>query len=139
MPPMSSPLGAVLAALVDAIRADAGVAALVGARVYAVRAAKDAVVPYVTIGEPTEAGWHAFNHPGAAGSLRLHIWTEPDRLDRVALVYGALHARLDRRPLALAGGYVMGDAFVTLEGAANDADGRTMHGVARYEHNTRQA
>jgi hypothetical protein len=91
------------AAAVARWKADAGVDALVGDRIYDGQAPKGAVLPYVVVGEPTQG--RAMESMGGAGSevtLTCHVWSEYEGSSECLNVVTAMTAAV-AVPLTLAG------------------------------------
>jgi len=120
---------ALIAALRDAALAHAGVAALVGARVYDDPPA-DVVFPYLTLGRaesrPSEAsGSDAIEH-----AVTLHVWSRYGGRAEALDVIAALRAALHNAPLSVEGRRLV-LLLVTFTDVFRSGDGRTTHGVLR--------
>lgn len=114
-------------ALEAALLGDAGVVAMVGASgVYASPVPSSAVLPYVEIGDHTQVEFARFGASGERSPITLHCWAA--RRDLALGLFDAVKDALHRRALAgIAGGRV---SLVTTQ---EDADGRAVQCVARYE------
>lgn len=123
-------------ALYEALRADAGVSALVGDRIYDevprapggdVRAQK----PYVSIGEDEVIADKADCLDGAEITITIHAWSAGPGAVEVKRITSAIKQALDGEQLELVGQ----NAFeIEFEGARHltEQDGLTRHGVVTF-------
>lgn len=117
-------------ALVATLRADVGVGALCGDRIYD-RPPQDVIFPYVQIGDFATSEFDGVNLLGMDASVQIHAWSR--KIGRVecrrilAAIYGALH----NADLSLSGGALV---LCRWESARDlmDSDGVTAHGIATY-------
>ena len=124
---------AIFAALVAA----GDVGALIGDRIYDA-APRNAVFPYLGIGEMRFADWSTGTETGAEHRLTLHVWSrQPGKAESYA-VMAAVTAALDDAALALDGHGLVNLRFES-GSAARDPDGITWHGVMRFRAVTEEA
>ena len=127
---MPHPALALTKAVYAALVADAGVGALVGDRIHDA-APRNAVFPYVGIGDVQTADWSTGTERGAEHRLTLHAWSRTPGKAEALAVLEAVRAALDDAALDLDG-----HALVSLRfdwaSAARDPDGLTWHGVVRF-------
>jgi hypothetical protein len=147
-----SALNPATVAVVGALRADVPVqtwlherpVAPVGTakRVYAVGAAPSQLAGRrIDVGNPSE-GWDVrFMRGGSRLTMLLHLWHTPVEFDDVsqtvtAKLWAFVAVALSPR-LVLVAPHVMLAGVPTLVDIARDPDGRTWHGVVRYEARTK--
>lgn len=122
----------VQAAVVAALKADAGVGAVVGDRIYD-RAPGSATFPFVSLG-PTLGGTEVETQGGEGWEtvVTLDVWSRyaPGRKE-AADALAAIHAALQNVDLSLSGFTVVMLRLIDSR-LMSDEDGVTTHGVARY-------
>ena len=120
----------VQAAIVAALKADAGVGAVVGDRIYD-RAPEGVAFPYVSIGAETGSPWEGSTLSGWEMVLQIDIWSRKPGAVEARQAMAAVSAALHRAEMTIAG-----NAFVlcNLESqrTMGDPDGVTTHGVQLY-------
>lgn len=127
------------AALVAAIKADAGLSALIAGRVYD-WPQSDSVYPFVTVGDINAQPWDTDSREGADNSVTVHVWARGvDARAKAREIGVALSALLHRRPASLS---VDGHSVITVsrEFGLVDRDGQgasegtslIAHGIYRY-------
>lgn len=120
----------VQAAIVAALKADAGVAALVGGRVYD-RAPEDAAFPYLSIGPEIAQPFEAQALDGWEMSLQLDAWSrKPGRVE-CRQIMAASYAALHDAALSVAGEHLV-MVVLELQLTMDDPDGVTTHGVQKF-------
>ena len=117
-------------AVVAALRADAGVAALCGARVYPYGVAS-AVFPHVAFGPLKTRAWNAGGEPGAEILFAVHALARAGGRTEALTVAEACAAALDGAGLAWSGAGMVALFFSEAE-AAQLKDGETWRAVARF-------
>lgn len=122
---------ALQAAIVAALKADAGVAALVGARVYD-RAPEGVVFPYISLGPETGEPFDAAEMSGWEASLQLDSWSRKTGRAEVKAIMAALSARLHEGSLTVAGHRFV-RSVLEFQSVLGDPDGVTVHGVQRFQ------
>lgn len=118
-------------AVIDALRADAAVGALVGDRIYD-QAPQTQFEDHVSLGPSFGEPWDAQGMRGWRAVLTLDAWTRG--VGRVACrrLMAAITAALHREPLILdAGTFVSGR--LTDQRTVDEDMGQTVHGVMRFE------
>lgn len=130
---------ALLAAVRDALLADAGVEALLGApaRIYD-EPPTDVVFPYVTLGRMESRAADASGADALEHAVTLHVWSRhggrSEALDVIAAMRAVLHnasLAIDGRKLVL--------MFAVFADVFRSGDGRTTHGVLRVRAVTESA
>jgi hypothetical protein len=132
---MSSPAWSLQQAIFAALSADAALTALIGAgRIYD-DVPQGTALPYLTLGQTTERDWStggdAATDDGREHILTLHVWSEGRGKKQAHAIIGAIREALHDRPLALAGHRLVNLRHEFSE-ARRDADGHTIHGLARF-------
>lgn len=117
-------------AVVAALRADAGVAALCGARVYPAGVAS-AVFPHVAFGPMKARAWNAGGERGAEIVFAVHALARAGGRAEALTVAEACAAALDGAAPAWSGARVVALFFSEAE-AAQLKDGETWRAVARF-------
>jgi len=119
-------------AIYTALRADAGIKALVGdpARIYD-NVPQQTTYPYITIGDDTAAEAGAADFDGQEITLTMHAWSQDRGRKEVKDILAAIYAALHDAVMAVTGAthvnlrWEFSDTF-------RDADGQTYHGVTRF-------
>ncbi len=128
---MSSAHVALRSAIHDALVADSGLAAaLGGAKVYD-EPPRNAVFPYVTLGEARIVDISADDGPTQEHQLTLHAWSRQGGHRQAHLIAGALLSALDDAPLAPDGHRLVNLRFA-LADIRRQADGQTYHALVRF-------
>lgn len=117
-------------AVVARLVADAGVAALCGARVYP-RDMASAVMPYVAFGALKERAWNAGDERGSEIVFALHAVAREGGREAAMDVACACGAALDGALLSWAGARVVA-LFFSEADAAQLRDGETWRATARF-------
>ena len=122
---------ALRAAIHDALVADSPLTSLLGGpRVYD-EPPRDALFPYVTLGEARVTDWSTGTERGEEHQLTLHAWSRQGGHKEAHLVAGALLQALDDAPLALSGHRLINLRFALVD-VRREADGRTYHALVRF-------
>lgn len=122
---------ALQAAIVSALKAGAGVAGLVGGRVYD-RPPQRAALPYISLGVEQAAPYEAHDLDGWDVSWQIDCWSrKPGRVE-IRRVMSAIHETLHNRPLVVSGHHLV-MSVLTSQTALDDPDGVTTHGVQRFD------
>jgi hypothetical protein len=127
---MTEPGFALQKAVIAALRADAGVAALTASRVYD-DPPRNVAFPYVSLGPATLADWDTATERGHVHMLHLDIWSRQGGRKEVRAVLGAVEAVLHDAALALDGHRLINLRFEFAD-IFRDEDGETMRGAVRY-------
>lgn len=127
---MTYPALALQKAVFAALVADGAVGALVGDRIHDA-APRNAVFPYVSLGEASLVDWSTGSEDGAEHRLVLHVWSRERGKSESYAILEALRARLHDATLELEGHALVNLRFEFAD-AARDPDGITWHGVARF-------
>lgn len=124
----ASPERALAAALRTQAAADAGVAAILGNRLYDDRPAEP-VYPFLTLGrvETRPAAPDALEH-----AITLHVWSRYGGRAEALDAIGALRAALDGADLPMPGRRLV-LLIATFADVFRAGDGRTTHGVLRLK------
>lgn len=128
---------AVQDALYEALRADAGVQALLGdpARLYD-HVPPDAAFPFVTLGDMQAETFDTSDHDGIMQRVTLHVWSRQRGRQECKVILEALHDRLHHRTLSITGRQHVLTRFMAAETLLDD-DGLTYHALAQYRVITR--
>jgi len=122
---------AVQSAVHGALVGDAGVAALVGARVFD-HVPADSVFPYLVIGETSGVPFDDKLKGGMMQALRVHTWSRARGATEAKEIMGAVAAALHWAGLTVTGHELAWIRFTKSE-LMLDADGLTRHGVQTFE------
>lgn len=120
-------------AVVTALKADAGVKALIGdpARVYDDHPVSAPVMPYVTMGNVSGAPFDTKTTIGREVDLTIDVWSDYRGRKQAELIMQAIYAALHRATLSVTG-YSFVNGVFTGSDSFIDADGLTRHGVIRF-------
>lgn len=119
----------VVAALKSALKADAGVSALVAGRVYT-DVPQPPTFPYIAFGPLLTAPWDASCIEGAEISVQIDAWSRKPGPAECLFINAAIRAALHTRPLAVSGhNHVL--MRVDSTRYLLDRDNETHHGVNR--------
>jgi hypothetical protein len=91
----------------------------------------EAELPYVQIGEGTEADWGTGTDAGAEHQLVLHVWSRAGGRMEARAVLAAVYDALHDAALSLDSNRLVNLRFV-LSQVWRESDGETYHGIARY-------
>ena len=127
---MTHPALALQKAVFAALAGDAGVAALVGDRIYDAPP-RHAAFPYVRLGEARMSDWSTGTEAGGEHRLTLHVWSRERGKAECWAVIEAIDAVLNDAALGLDGASLVNLRTETAE-ARRDGDGITWHGVMRF-------
>ena len=128
---------AVQSAVYGVLVADAGVTALVGARVYD-HVPSNAVFPYLSIGEAEAEPFDDKTKSGMMQALEIHTWSRARGATETKDVMAAVAAALHRAGLTVTGHELAWIRFTKSEVMLED-DGLTRHGVQTFEVATQAA
>lgn len=117
-------------AIVSRLKADATLAAIVGARVYDQPPASP-TFPYVTLGEDQTLPDRGDGYDGSNVTLTIHAWSRGTGFPEVKRMIDAVRASLTDAPLALTG-YRLVDIALADSRAVRDPDGITNHGIMNF-------
>jgi len=132
--PITLPTAASLAlraAVHAALTADAALSAVLGGPKIYDEPPREAVFPYVTLGETRIADFSTGNEAGLEHQLTLHAWSRQGGHREAHVIAGALLQALDDAPLALAGQHLVNFRFAAAD-VRREADGRTYHALVRF-------
>ena len=129
---MSDPGFALQKSVVAALRADAGITALLGspARLYD-DPPRDTAFPYVSIGPAQLADWDTASERGHLHRLHLDIWSRQGGRKEARAILAAIEAVLHDAALSLDGHRLINLRFEFAD-IFRDEDGETMRGTVRY-------
>ena len=120
---------ALIAALRTAMLAHAGLAGLVGVRVYD-DPPPDVVFPYLTLGRAESRPMDASAVEVLEHAVTLHVWSRHGGRAEALDIIAALRAALHNAPLNVTGRRLV-LMFVQFTDIFRSGDGRTTHGVVR--------
>lgn len=120
----------VQAAIVAALEADAGVAALVGARIYD-RVPEATVFPYVSLGPETGDPFDAAAMSGWDATIQIDTWSRKGGRVEAKTIMAAISARLHRGALNVTG-HALVFLLLEFQTVLDGGDGETVHGVQRF-------
>lgn len=130
---MSTVLDVTIVALVAALKAHAGVASMVGTRVFDTIAPRDTAYPLISIDSPTEGAFDTFGRPGNTTAFLINLYD--DREDKNTATLLALYRHVDNclhnKKLTLTTGEAINGTVAFLS-ALPDPDG-PMRAILRYE------
>lgn len=127
---MADPTLALQAALVAALKADAGVSALVGARVYD-RAPEAVAFPYLSLGPERTEPFDAQGTEGREIVWQVDVWSEAAGRVEARQIMAAVAARLHEGALTVTGfAFVMG--ILLSQRTLAEPDGARTHGVMTF-------
>lgn len=116
--------------LVERLRADPGLIALVGARIYGERPKGDPDWPYVLVGTVLAAPYAPSMLAGSDLSLAVHCFVRGPSADQAYLINKAVWAALDERAMTLPGGTTCMRVAVRTSEVISDAGSPTdWHGL----------
>lgn len=127
---MADPSFALQKAILAALTGAADLGALVGDRVYDA-APRNAVFPYVSIGQASVADWSTGSEAGAEHTLVLHAWSRAAGKKESYAILAAIEGALHDASLGLDGHHLVNLRFEFAD-VTRDRDGITYHGVARF-------
>jgi len=122
---------ALRAAVHAALTADAALNAVLGGpRIYD-EPPREAMFPYVTMGETRITDFSTGSEAGLEHQLTLHAWSRQGGHREAHVIAGALLQALDDAPLVLAGQHLVNFRFAAAD-VRREADGRTYHALVRF-------
>ena len=128
---MSTAAAALRAAIHDALAANAGLVALLGApRIYD-EPPQTPAFPYVTLGEARVQDFSGDGEPAEEHRLTLHAWSRQGGHREAHLIAGAVLQALDDAALAPAGHHLVNLRFSVAD-IRRENDGRTYHALGRF-------
>ncbi len=129
---MTDPSFALQVAVISALAADGTVQAYLGApaRVYD-DTPRHTAFPYVTLGNVTVASWDTATELGHEHTLTLNAWSRQGGQKEAKAVLAAAYDVLHTAALSLGGHRLISLRFEFAD-VFRDADGETVHGIARY-------
>ena len=117
-------------AVYGALITDAGVAALVGNRIFD-GPPRNLAFPSVTFGDTRSADWSTATEDGAEHRLQLHAWSRERGKAECWAVLDAIRAALAAGGLEPDGHALVNLRFESMD-VGQDRDGLTWHGIARF-------
>lgn len=117
-------------AIFEKLAGDAGVTALVGARIYD-NPPGDVIFPYLTLGEAQVDDWSDDGQAGAEHRLSLHVFSRVGGRAEAKAVMGAVNATLHDAGLTLEGHRLINLRFLNAE-TRQENDGATWRGTIRF-------
>ncbi len=119
-------------AIFSALVADATLAALIGdpPRLFDGPPGETAL-PYVQIGDGTEADWGTATERGSEHQLTMHVWSRAGGRMEARAILSAIYDALHDSSLTLEGNVLVNLRFIVSQ-VWRETDGATYHGVARY-------
>ena len=127
---MTHPSFALQKALFAALVADGALGALIADRIYDAPP-RDAVFPYVTLGDARVADWSTSTEAGAEHRVVLHVWSRERGKKEAYAVIEAVEAALHDAPLAVEDHALVNLRFDFAD-VGRDPDGVTWHGALRF-------
>jgi hypothetical protein len=129
---MSSSSWALQGAIFAALCADAGLKSVLGdpPRVYD-EVPREAVMPYLVIGDGKESDWSTATDTGTEHALVLHVWSRARGRKESKTIAEAVRAALDGAGLALTGHTLIDIQYQSSE-FLRRSDGRTYHAILRF-------
>jgi hypothetical protein len=118
-------------AVVARLKADAGVTALVGQRIYD-RVPPDAVFPSVSLGPEQTAPSRADCYDGREITFQVDVWSRAVGFPEVKRIAEAVRAALQDAPLSLTGHRLL-DITFTEARTFRDPDGLTSHSAMTFQ------
>lgn len=133
---LTDPSNALQVAIVTALKADQGVAAIVGDRVFdkvgrAPDGSPNVAFPYVSIGDGQVIPELAECTDSADVYVTLHAWSEKPGFPEVNALASAIAAALHDQPLTIAGGAVL-SLLLQQKQSLRDPDGLRSHAVLTF-------
>lgn len=120
-------------AIVAALKADAGVVALVDARVYDVPPV-DVGFPFVSLGPGDFMTERRDDMVARTETIQIDVWTRDERRRQPCkALMDAVTSALDQADLTLDDPYGLGRLDLVLARLLDDPDGITRHGVLQFE------
>jgi hypothetical protein len=119
-------------AIFAALAADPTLALLIGdpPRIYD-DTPGEAVLPYVQIGDGTEADWGTATERGAEHQLTIHVWSRAGGRMEARAILAVIYDVLQDAALTLESNRLINLRFA-LSQVWRESDGETFHGTARY-------
>ena len=117
-------------AIYEKLASDAGVTALVGARIYD-NPPGDAGFPYLTLGESQVDDWSDDVQAGAEHRLSFYVFSRVGGRAEAKAVMGAVNAALHDASLTLEGYRLINMRFLNAE-TRQESDGATWRGTIRF-------
>jgi hypothetical protein len=119
-------------AIFAALSADTTLAALIGdpPRVYDDPPGV-ATLPFVQIGDGTEADWSTATGEGAEHQLTIHVWSRAGGRMEAREILSAIYDVLHNAALTLESNHLVNLRFA-LSQVWRESDGETYHGMVRY-------
>lgn len=120
-------------AIIDALRADAGVTAIVGQRSYDAPP-KDVVYPFISLGTSVITTDRPDGYSSRGEVVQVDAWTEDQRQRQpIKALCDAVIDALDQADLDLAGVYGLARLDLVLARVMDDPDGITKHAALQFE------
>jgi hypothetical protein len=88
-------------------------------------------LPYVQIGDGSEADWSTASDSGSEHQLTIHVWSRAGGRMEARAILSAIYGALHEAGLTLEGNRLVNLRFA-LSQVWRETDGETYHGVARY-------
>jgi hypothetical protein len=119
-------------AIIDALRADAGVTAIVGQRSYDV-APKGVIYPYISLGPSVTTTDRPDGYRSRVEVVQVDAWAEDQRRRQpIRALADAVIAALDQADLDLPGVYGLSRLDLVLARVMDDPDGITKHAALQF-------
>ena len=118
-------------AIYATLKADAGVIALVGSRVFDRVPNNYDTFPYVKIGEDVLSQWDTDDANGFDGSITIHCYSRYSGKKEAKQIQGAIYAALHNAAITVTG-YNVAMLQQLDQNALDEADGKTVHGVQTF-------
>ncbi len=120
---------AVYAALV----ADAAVGAIIADRIYSVVVPQNAAFPYAVIGGTTPQEWDTKTEDGMQQRIEVDSWSRYRGASEIMRLMAVITDALDSVALVVSGHTLVDLRFDSGIGPLDDPDGKTLHGVSRFD------
>ena len=132
MPATEDSFAEVVKAVVAALRADAAVAAIVGAKVYS-HVPQDEPEPFVEIAnQSTSVPFDTKDNTGDSITLSVDGWSVAETTEEIARLMREIRQVLNRNNAISVAGHSLIDIYWEFGQFVKEADGVTWHGHARY-------
>jgi hypothetical protein len=127
---MSASAVSLRAAIRSALAAYSPLVSLLGGEKIYDEPPRDAVLPYVTLGQDVISDGSTSTEQGDEHALTLHVWSRQGGHKEAHVLAGALLEALIDAPLVLDGHHLSNLRFVVAD-VRRESDGRTYHGIVR--------
>ena len=92
---------------------------------------RDAVFPYIVVGEDGESNWDTATDAGSEHTLAIHVWSRAGGRKEIKLAAEAVRQCLDGAQLSLDGHTLVDLRYLRSE-FARESDGETFRAIVRF-------